>query len=428
MKERLEIKGYWHLPNQEENRVAGILYYIPNETIRLELIGAFEEPMDYLKSLNDDDGPAQDLILYGEDENGKDMTLINCHKFGRLNFSSSFAIAKYSAEYLIYGVSLQTWNSMIFNKISVRLPFLTQWVNHYGIRMSIPFSQNRPDGYDLSYRINDQKSITADLSEDVKLSIEHQSSFPETCSEQSYLEQYYIASFISETNRSWWDFLKVARRFKAFLSLATLEELDFSSIWLYSPDHYQEIRDNKEKVHHPIKFLFVQKEREVQITNKTKLENFLFRHDNIEAEFPEIIKKWHGFNKLLMPILNHLAASVKNKSTFTSVDFLVVCQAIEGYHIRFVEKNNNFREKLSRRVNDLKDRFKYIVKIREINIEAVRSSRNYYTHLSIESENDIVLTGHDLFNLTEKLRNLLICCVLKEMGFGDNKIKEIVDK
>lgn len=427
MKERLEIKGYWHVPNQEENRVAGILYYAPNEAIRLELIGAFEEPMDYIKSLDIESNREQE-ILFGEDENGKEMTLINCHKYGRMNFSSSFAMAKYSAEYLIHGVHLQTWDSMIFNKISVRLPLLTQWVNHYGIRMSIPFSQNRPDGYDLSYRVDDQKSITAELPEGMKLSIEHHCKIPETRSEASYLEQYYIASFISDTNRSWSDFLKAARRFKAFLGLATLEELDFSSIWLYSPDHYQEIRDNKEKVYHPIKFLFVQEEQEVQITNKTKLKNLLFTHDNIEAAFPEIIKKWHGFDKLMMPILNHLAASVKNKSTFTSVDFLVVCQAIEGYHIRFVEKNNNFRKKLSRRVNDLTDRFKYIVKIRGINIEAVRSSRNYYTHLSIESENDIVLTGHDLFNLTEKLRYLLICCILKELGFESSKIKEIVDK
>lgn len=427
MKESLEIKGYWYLPNREENRIAGILYYEPNETIRLELIGAFEGPMDYIKSLHIENDRAQDIVL-GEDENGKALTLINCQKFGKLNFSSSFAMAKYTAHYLVHGTHLPIWDSAAFNKMRIRLPLLTQWVNHNGIRLSIPYLQNKLEGYDLSYRIEDQKNITAELPEDMTLSIEHHCNIPEAHSEESLLQQYYTVSFISGSNKSWWDFLNTAIRFKAFLSLATLEELDFSSIQLYRPDYYQEINDSKEKIYHPIKFLFVQPANDVQNTGKRKLKDLLFTHDNIEAEFPEIIKKWHGFDKLMMPILNHLAASIKNKSTFDSVDFLVVCQAIEGYHIRFIEKNNDFRKTLPKRIKHLTNTFKDIVKIRGIDIKAVGDSRNYYSHLSIESENDKVLTGHDLFNLTKKLRHLLICCILKEMGFDDSKIKKIVDK
>ena len=37
----IEIKGMWYLPAHPEKRVAGILYYTPNKTLKLELIGSF---------------------------------------------------------------------------------------------------------------------------------------------------------------------------------------------------------------------------------------------------------------------------------------------------------------------------------------------------------------------------------------------------
>lgn len=40
--EKLECKGYWWLPNNPNETVAGVLTYIPDEKILLELIGAFD--------------------------------------------------------------------------------------------------------------------------------------------------------------------------------------------------------------------------------------------------------------------------------------------------------------------------------------------------------------------------------------------------
>ena len=37
----IEIKGMWYLPAHPEKRVAGILHYTPNKTLKLELIGSF---------------------------------------------------------------------------------------------------------------------------------------------------------------------------------------------------------------------------------------------------------------------------------------------------------------------------------------------------------------------------------------------------
>ena len=40
--EKLECKGYWWLPNNPNETVAGVVTYMPDEKILLELIGAFD--------------------------------------------------------------------------------------------------------------------------------------------------------------------------------------------------------------------------------------------------------------------------------------------------------------------------------------------------------------------------------------------------
>lgn len=166
MKEKLEIKGYWHLPDKEDNRVAGILYYTPNERIRLELIGSFEEPVDYLKSIWTDNRDVTKLI-YGEDQNGMAITLINGVKYGNMNLNASFAIAKYSVEYLLRGIYVESMDSPVFNKMALRTPLLTSWVNHCGINLSTTYRDKRMVGYQLKYFIDDQFSIATDLEENL---------------------------------------------------------------------------------------------------------------------------------------------------------------------------------------------------------------------------------------------------------------------
>lgn len=165
MKEKLEIKGYWHLPDKEDNRVAGILYYTPNERIRLELIGSFEEPVEYLKSLWDHNRDITKLI-YGEDQNGAAITLINCTRYGNMNLNASFAIAKYSVGFLLTGIHVESMDAPAFNKMALGTPLLTNWVNHCGINLSTTYRDKRMVGYQ-KYFIDDQFTIATDLEENL---------------------------------------------------------------------------------------------------------------------------------------------------------------------------------------------------------------------------------------------------------------------
>src|SRR5690606_14930437 len=91
MKEHIQFKGYWFRPLDSTNKIAGILHFIPYEKIKLELIGGFDKPRDFLKSLAKDEQKHEDII-WGVDENAKMITLINCNRYGRLNFSSEWIL------------------------------------------------------------------------------------------------------------------------------------------------------------------------------------------------------------------------------------------------------------------------------------------------------------------------------------------------
>lgn len=335
MRENLEIKGYWHLPDQEENRVAGILYYAPNEPIRLELIGSFEEPVDYLKSIWTDSRDVTKLI-YGEDQNGVAITLINGVKYGNMNLNASFAIAKYSIEYLLTGIHVKSMDAPAFNKMTISVPLLTSWVNRCGINLSTTYREKRMVGYQLKYFIDDQLTIATDLADGLTLSIEHSSTMPAPQSEDLSISQHYTAILKSETNRSGSAFLKLASRFKSFIGLATLAGLDFTSIKLYSPDYYQDIESGR-RVFRPIGLYFEQLPTEIREESKRTKQSFLFTYEKIEQEFPAVIQKWFGFDQSMMPILNHLADSLKSKTLFRSVNFLTVCLSSAGVKNWFIQ-------------------------------------------------------------------------------------------
>ena len=53
-----------------------------------------------------------------------------------------------------------------------------------------------------------------------------------------------------------------------------------------------------------------------------------------------------------------------------------------------------------------------LIKKCEIDIDAVVDSRNYYSHFMPMSKKSKVVDGIELYDLTIRLRILLVCCVL----------------
>jgi len=313
MIDAIEIKGYWFLPDDPENRVAGTLSYLPNQKIVLELIGSFHDPQDYMLSLTKNESKRKDIIL-GEGSDSKYITLVNCSSYGSLNFSCSFPMQKFSAQYCFKGIHLSNLADQVFNQITVKMPGLTKWVNHYCVKYSMPFKDDRVDGFNLSFAREDNNIISVQLDSGLDLELEFNCSPPVTLHEEKLVvRQSYQLNILSKNTLSFRDLLLQAEKFKSFLALGTLTTIGYQTIELYSPDIFQEFK-NGERIFHPINLYFSQLDK--VNPDAVNAKDFLFTHNLIKHSFENAIKKWYCFDDLMAPILKHLIESIKKKNFF----------------------------------------------------------------------------------------------------------------
>lgn len=75
MNDKFQIEGYWWLPENPENKIAGILHYELNEEPNLKLFGDFDPNQNFISKLftSELESPA---IILGEDENVNKITLL----------------------------------------------------------------------------------------------------------------------------------------------------------------------------------------------------------------------------------------------------------------------------------------------------------------------------------------------------------------
>jgi hypothetical protein len=403
-----EYKGFWFVPTNPEIKVPGILYFEANKEIRLELIGGFESEIQEIltnKSIE---------IIHGITHKSEKVSLLICNRYGSWNLSSEYPTTNYTCQYFILGKHLSTISELVFDRIEVDFTSLYEWYPSGRIQHEISFT-NKNKLTETNFKISDSDywEDVINIDNEYQIRIYGAAGFTSSVDQREFnlTQNTFFEVNTINSKRSFIDLFNKVGIFRQFLSLAALSSVDFLQITLFDNDDYQEF-ENGERLIHSIPLYFIE---EKQKFDKPQRHQFLFKHTDISHIFPQIIKKWYGDKQNLAPIRNHLISSVKTKKVFTSLDFLIIVQALEGYHRRFIHKKDD--KVLKTRLGELIDLFKGINKITNnpINITHVVSSRNYYSHFFDRNKN--VLDGVKLFYLTNQLRNLLICCVLRLLGF-----------
>lgn len=421
MNKKLEYKGLWFLPSSEDDKVAGVLTYTPNEKITLELIGTFKSSANEV--ILSFFGKTETLdIIWGIDSNANKITLINCYEKGSSYHSNStFPIMKYSAQYILEGIHLSSKNEESFNLVSVRISALSLWCHPALIEKSHCF-QKQLRQTTCSFNLTDKNRLIKSviLNDNTTLELKRRVGYSNSENGMvTSLEQETYLEIIKKKEVNFFDLLKDVLLFEEFLSLAGLLVVKAENITLFNDGDYIESANGK--MYSPIKLFYTQ----TNITHKLGRHNFLFTFEQIENNFSSIISNWYNETLKISPIRTHLVESVKIKKTFTSVDFLIVIQAIEGFCYRF-KKAQSIRCGLEEILKEFDD----IVKVKDgqIDVDNVVHSRHYYSHFMNKSKKPKALDGVALYELTDKLRILLVCCLLHFIGLKNSEINEILNK
>ena len=144
-----------------------------------------------------------------------------------------------------------------------------------------------------------------------------------------------------------------------------------------------------------------------------------------------MLSLWHDIFDKMAPISNYLIDSLQKKNRFDVPDFLIIAQALDGYHKRFVNKKNGKDiRKYEDQIEILLNQFKDVKAIEKCHIKPIvlADSRNYYSHLFPDEEKKSAVESEDLYWLTEKCKVLLTCCILNLLGLTNKEINLCCEK
>lgn len=429
--DKIEYRGFWYLPSDPENSVAGTVTYYPNEKIVLELIGSFGDSLMAVFKDNE-----EETILYGKTSDAKDITLLQCRQSFSLNFSAKFPILKFTCDFMIVGKHILGLDEKCRYWAMVRIPELTYWCHPEAIGLNYLNDDEKISRIALSFntKYRDEENIIEEVQIDENTSIVLLRGVCFNESEQRLspkIEQYTYIEIHKKNTTSIKDLLSDLFMFEQFLSFATLKIVKCSSITLL----YQEDKGRKYKAIEVIHPFFDRQDTERQ---SIKAYDFLFNHATIKEIYPEILRKWYNEPMELAPIRGHLISSLEKKKIYSSVDFLIVVQAIEGFYRRFrsakYRKEHNIEGKASSKLHpmltELLTEFSDIdlLKRNAIDIDAVVDSRIYFSHFMPKTNNLKAIDGWELLEEARKLRILLLCCVLSLLGFNNNQINDVLNQ
>ncbi len=434
MTEQTVIKGYWWLPSITENTVAGILTYTP-ESITLELIGQLKPETSAIEEFISRE---EECAILGYSSDAKEISLINCYPSGgSVNFSCGFPIQRYNCQHLIIGTHITSLDAPCFFKTLINIPYLSLWAIPNSIENKLFFKEKHIDKYCISFRAQENHIDAVELG-DYRLSIDGHVNYSGEYFEPR-IKQKTTVTLTNSSDYSLKDALKQIFLFEQFLSFATLKSLESSRIVLYDKSKFQQL-DNGEKHFFPIEYIRTYKKNNEfkQEQNLAEQRNFLFTYETIREEFQSIIKKWFQEQNDIAPIRHHLIECVRHKGTFSSVDFLIIIQAIEGFWWRFRDEDYRLKNKITGKIstrlktilNSLIDEFKGIMTLDldKIEVNEVVDSRHYFSHFVPKAKKPFAKDGIELYHLTNQIRKLLICCVLNFVGFSNEQINKIVKK
>lgn len=430
MKEKIEFKGYWWIPSNPKVKLAGTLKYIPNQKIILELIGDLDSDKNPITALLDYN---TENIIHGFTSDSKEITLVNCYPSGSVNFSCFFPIIRYSCKLMLIGKHIHSFNQKCFYKALITIPELTYWRPPNSLDTSIKSNdKDRVELISLSFEIASKIIDDTQIDNNTRLIIKGGVDYNQNQS-SAKIEQKTSLEIHKDSDVSFEDFLSDIYMFEEFLSLATLQTTKSTRILLFDKTIFQEL-EKDEKYYHAIEIIYIQNSTESSDLNN---HNFLFSYGSIASQYSQVIQKWYRDKDEIAPIRTHLIDSIKGKQSFSSIDFLIVIQAIEGFWWRFRDENykrvnkssSKYKTNLKTILHELINEFNSIgkIKVLDLDIQSIVDSRHYYSHFMSKANKPYALDGFELYYSTNKLRNILICCVLHFIGFEYLQIDEILN-
>lgn len=432
-------KGQWILPEDPENVISGTLKFDYQNGATLELSGAFEKSALTLGIID---------ILLGVSTSGIEFTLCHCIEVNRKEGRSSQFESTWIASYIIRGAHFASFEEMKFTRASVCFKNLNEWLGKSGFS---DFKWICPQhAFEIQYI--KPSEMRFEIDDNITIGFRFDINYPKYQFTFDFEQRsvFVVESRTQPLNIG--ELFSYISAFDSFLTLATFQPTYPLFTTLISPNKTLSLEGKQHSIQLHIYF------PNKYYKNEDKSPYwFLFGLADIEHQIEAIILSWFRNNNELEPVIDLFVDYIREPLHFNNGKFLNLMHAIETFHRRrrnnctLSEKEHKKRLKeilhsvpeehkkflsnrlqksnepsLNDRLTELLDEFnvplvgKYISDKQSF-VREIKTSRNYYTHYDSSLEGK-ALKGNELYDATEKIKLILIFCILTESGISKEKL------
>ncbi len=450
MNEELIIHGDWFIPSKPESKYHGILSFNPIDGAELKVFGNFLDK----RSLNEMEEQA---VILGISSDSKLITLYKCMitEYSNVVLVQGQVGGKpsttFSPVYVFVGAHINSEEEMHFDTVYSEIFNLDEWLNISGFQRDRKKEQRALKKHERLVKYKTPETIVFDISENAIGKFEFYADIPSIYAFQKSASINQKVKFVVtlKNQDALEKVLEYVFIFQNFLILCLYNVTTLLSIVLESERHIDESEDGR-KVKRKIKVYF--SANYSSRVEKPKLaREMVISYPLIKDRFLELIKAWYSKYQLLKPAFNLVFEQFYSANRFTSNNFLNLAQSAETFHARLHNHTKMTIEDYDEMKNEilrlspiqyhkwLKEQFNWgnnlnlharltelvqkysnktldkIIGDKDQFVKQVKYSRNYYTHYSSSAKKH-ALFNSELFYLSERLKILLVCSFLMEIG------------
>lgn len=446
MQNPIELKGYWWLPNLEENKIPGTLSFSQEDGAFLEIVGVFNE--------KGPDPIEQPTIILGITQLGKPITLYKCIINSWTYPLIGLGGGKYWAHFVFEGVHFVSEEKIKFHQLCGSYTDLDAWVDIYGFAIE----WDNVDGKFISkIRYEKPASQFFDISDAFEVGIGFSSRGPSQSiiqTEVTISQRAYLAIKSKNGDVSFDNLFKLLNIF-SYLLQAAVQRIPYPiSVFGFSQENLQE--GDGAKVYYPEINIYYTP-IEPTLNQKEKLpQEFLYIFRDLTAE--QIIAWFASFDTYETVIHLYRSLFYRNR-LFIDARFLSVAQALESLHSilfnsqylpsdKFIEQKEKalqavpkeltewvedalsnanykrFRLKILELLDNKKEFIGRLIDDMELFAKKVTGTRNEFVH---HNKQKWTFQKEELPSTIYILTMVFELYLLEIIGFSNEKIKELLE-
>ncbi|GAA5531575.1 HEPN domain-containing protein [Herpetosiphon gulosus] len=463
--------GWWWIPSQEENKVAGELRFLAEKGFFLDLVGSFENGIDPIFTRGH---VTYYPVIFGITTEGKQITLVHCN-VRKLRISSGVEnIQLLRVNYAYKNIHIINPDEYTFQKVTLRFRNLNQWAILKGFILKISTENQKFNKYEALYENINNIDIELD---NIKMSfvygINYKIPYKGFIQKINAEEDVLISIKLSNDENFYSIINNYINPIQDLITFASCNAISIESINLFSDKHKRilkpminsymennEIDLEEEDYLLPINIMFKQR----YIDNSDigdVIDKYLFSLDDIKDDYSNIIRRWFLINNELAACIQLLLRNRYMRLEDYLINFINITQMLEIYHrIRIgggAIPNNIFRKHvrsivqmlrpnkgkwvkerlknsnnptLKKRIEDLLHKNSYIMSdlIEDFDIfsQKVAKNRNYYTHYS--KQDNTIWNSTELSVVCDITTILSYSCILEELGINTEQRLKMLRK